>query len=141
MKMKQTETPHTQTPRYLEARGGRKTATVRVRIEEKEGPFTVNGKDLKAYFKTPREQTIAYAPIKLLDLAAHVSGTCHIRGSGLSAQAQAVRHGLSRALAQLNPEFRKKLKRAGFLTRDARSVERKKYGLKKARRAPQWSKR
>ena len=130
--------------RYLEARGGRKTAVARVRIftERKSGGVAVNGKPLARYFPFPRYQEVVRAPFASVGLTdANVFCEVRVSGGGVHAQAEAVRHGIARVLTAWNEEFRKKLRRAGFLTRDARAVERKKYGLKKARRAPQWSKR
>jgi len=130
--------------RYIEALGGRKTAHARVRlfpVGGKQKTITVNGKDYKEYFKIPKHQMNVSAPLKLLGVLDKMSVTVKVAGSGIGAQAEAVRHGLSRALILFNEQFKKSLRHAGFVTRDARMVERKKYGLKKARRAPQWQKR
>lgn len=130
--------------RFIEMRGGRKTAAARVRLypERKGGDITVNGRPLARYFPLPRHQAAVRAPLAAAGLAdGQISCEVRVSGGGVRAQADAVRHGLARALTAWNNEFRKKLRRAGYLTRDARSVERKKYGLKKARRAPQWAKR
>lgn len=131
------------TERYIEGNGGRKTATARVRIIPGGQGVTVNDAPLARYFKMPKYQATVLEPLAAVDLAGKEAPgfSAHVRGGGLHAQAEAVRHALSRALVLWNEEFRKKLRRAGFLTRDARIVERKKYGLKKARRSPQWSKR
>ena len=126
--------------KYYEAVGRRKTAIARVRIYAKSGEFSVNGKQLKDYFKTERQRADAVVPVSELKLD-NVSFTAKVEGGGLTAQSQAIRHGLARALVVLNPILKKRLRKLGFLTRDSRMVERKKYGLKKARRAPQWSKR
>lgn len=128
------------TTTYTEATGRRKTATARVRITEaKNASMTVNGKPAEQYFPLEVMVKTAYAPMQVLGAAYAVSAKVH--GGGLKAQAEAVRHGLSRAIAEVVPEQRKDLKVRGFLKRDPRAKERKKFGLKAARRAPQWSKR
>lgn len=127
--------------RYFEARGGRKTAVARVRLSTKFQGMTINGKDYKEYFKDGYLQKEVEKPLGVMNVADKLGGTIKVSGGGLSSQAEAVRHGISRALVLFNADFRKRLRRHGFLTRDARMVERKKYGLKKARRAPQWAKR
>lgn len=127
--------------KYFEAVGRRKTAIARVRIFDKKGNLTVNGKTYEEYFKDSSQRIKAVAPFENLKVKSSLSATAKVSGGGLNAQAEAVRHGLSRALVVLNPVFRKRLKELGYLTRDPRMVERKKYGLKKARRAPQWAKR
>ncbi len=125
---------------YTEATGRRKTATARVRImEAKNASMVVNGKPAEQYFPLQSMLKTAYAPLSVLGAAYAVSVKVH--GGGLKAQAEAVRHGLSRAIAEVVPEQRKDLKVRGFLKRDPRAKERKKFGLKAARRAPQWSKR
>ncbi len=126
--------------RYIEAVGRRKTAVARVRIFAGNGKVTVNGKEPKAYFTLPRLVAAAISPLTQLqivdlDLSAHVSG------GGIHAQAEAVRLGLARAIVEKDAAWKPRLRAIGFLTRDSRMVERKKYGLKKARRAPQWAKR
>lgn len=128
--------------RYSEAFGGRKTARARVRLRRGAEGVTVsiNGRDCNLYFPNVRARETALSPLKLLKIE-NVSVTARVKGGGVFAQAEAVRHGLARALAGEDAENKRKLRRAGFLTRDSRMVERKKYGLKKARRAPQWSKR
>lgn len=126
--------------RYTEAVGRRKTATARVRIESaKSASMLVNGKAANEYFPLDVMVKTAYAPLQALGASYAVSA--HVRGGGLKAQAEAIRHGLSRAMAEVVPEQRKDLKVRGFLKRDPRAKERKKFGLKAARRAPQWSKR
>lgn len=127
--------------RYIEAIGGRKTASARVRLFSKTGSIDVNGKPYGDYFRTFKNQLTVRAAFDSLNLGDKFSAIVRVFGGGLNAQAEAVRHGLSRALVKLNPVFKKNLRHSGFLTRDARMVERKKYGLKKARRAPQWAKR
>lgn len=126
--------------KYFEAVGRRKTAIARIRVYNKKGEFLINDKPLNDYFKTSRQRADALAPVSELKLD-NASFTAKVKGGGLTAQSQAIRHGLARALVLLNPDFKKRLRQEGFLTRDSRMVERKKYGLKKARRAPQWAKR
>jgi small subunit ribosomal protein S9 len=126
--------------KYTEAVGRRKTATARVRLSDaKSVSMVVNGKTAEEYF--PLEQMIktAYAPLQVLGATYAVSVV--VRGGGHKAQAEAIRHGISRVISELVPEQRKDLKIRGFLKRDPRAKERKKFGLKAARRAPQWSKR
>lgn len=125
---------------YIEAVGRRKTATARVRIEPaKQNTITVNGKTLNEYFPVESMHVVAQ---EALDSASQpMTVSARVSGGGLKAQAEAIRHGISRALVAHTPEVRKDVKQKGFLTRDARMKERKKFGLKAARRAPQWSKR
>jgi small subunit ribosomal protein S9 len=125
---------------YFEAVGRRKTASARVRLMPGETGFTVNGLDYKKYFKTDRDRLAAYAPLKLISLG-KVGVSAKVSGSGLPSQAGAVSLGIARALLKIDIGHRPMLKTAGLLKRDPRMVERKKYGLKKARRAPQWAKR
>jgi len=127
--------------RYIEAVGRRRTAIARVRIFSKKEGFEVNNKKLVEYFPSKELQNTALAPLEILNLAGKFLVTVKTRGGGLQGQAEALRHGLARTLIKFNPEFRKRLKKAGYLRRDPRMKERKKYGLKKARRAPQWKKR
>jgi small subunit ribosomal protein S9 len=127
--------------KYFEGYGGRKTANARVRFYPEKGGVTVNGKEYKHYFKDAENQQVAVAPFTMLKIEQESSANVTVHGGGIRAQAEAVRNGIARALALFNPEFKKKLRRSGYITRDARVVERKKYGLKKARRAPQWAKR
>jgi len=133
---------------YFEAVGRRKTAIARVRISTSspdqsiaEGNLVINNRLYKQYFPTLILQKLVESPFVRLKSINRFSGTVKVKGGGKNAQAEAVRHGLSRALILFDINFRKKLKKSGFLTRDSRKVERKKFGLKKARRAPQWSKR
>ena len=121
--------------------GRRKNAVARVRLVPGTGKVTVNGRDGKEYFG--REALLDYAktPFKVTDTLDHFDVLARIDGGGISGQAGALRHGVARALLLVNPEYRTVLKKAGFLTRDPRMKERKKYGLKAARRAPQFSKR
>lgn len=125
---------------YTEAVGRRKTASARVRISEaKSVSMMVNGKTAEEYFPLMAMVKTAYAPMQVL--GATYAVTAKVSGGGHKAQAEAVRMGISRAIAELVPEQRKDLKVRGFLKRDPRAKERKKFGLKAARRAPQWSKR
>lgn len=126
---------------YYEGVGSRKTATAIVRLYTRNKEILINGKDYKIYFPFKRLQMMVELPFEKMKCPGKFGLTALVRGGGLSAQAEAVRMGIARALVAFNPDFKKRLRRAGFLTRDARMVERKKYGLKKARRAPQWSKR
>jgi len=127
--------------RYFEAVGRRKTAVARVRLFTKKTDIEANGKDLKVYFPTLRLQRAVTAPFDKMKIADKLGASIKLSGGGISAQAEAASLGISRALVKFNADFRKRLKRFGHLTRDSRAVERKKYGLKKARRAPQWKKR
>lgn len=128
------------TKEYTEGIGRRKTASARVRImPAKTASMTVNGKDATEYFPLDAMVKMAFSPMQVLGASYAVSAK--VQGGGHKAQAEAVRMGLSRAITELVPEQRKDLKVKGFLTRDQRSKERKKFGLKAARRAPQWSKR
>ena len=121
--------------------GRRKNAVARVRLVPGTGKVTINGREGAEYFG--REALLDYAktPFKVTDTMDHFDVIARINGGGISGQAGALRHGISRALLLVNPEYRAILKKAGFLTRDPRMKERKKYGLKAARRAPQFSKR
>ncbi|OGG49856.1 30S ribosomal protein S9 [Candidatus Kaiserbacteria bacterium RIFCSPHIGHO2_01_FULL_54_36] len=126
--------------RYTEAVGRRKTATARVRLTDaKTSSMTVNGKTAEEYFPLPGMVRVAFAPLQVLGVSYAVSA--RVRGGGHKAQAESIRLGISRAIVELVPEQRKDLKIRGFLKRDPRAKERKKFGLKAARRAPQWSKR
>lgn len=127
--------------RYFEARGGRKTAVARVRLFTKLNGITVNEKDYRKYFPNLRLQKEVFQPIEVMHVEDKLGAIVKVKGGGLVSQAEAIRHGIAKALTLFNPDFKKRLRRAGFLTRDPRMVERKKYGLKKARRAPQWAKR
>lgn len=128
--------------RYWEAVGRRKTAVARVRLFTRgEKAILVNGKPLAEYFPYPRHQRVASEAVETMKSSDRFRVTSKVKGGGKNAQAEAIRHATSRALVLFNPDFRKRLKRAGFLRRDPRMKERKKFGLKGARRAPQWSKR
>ena len=121
--------------------GRRKTSVARVTLTDGTGKFTFNGKDIEQYFPSPSMKMTIEKPFKVVNLDSKYDVVANVSGSGLSAQADAVSLGISRALLEADPELRPKLKKAGLLTRDARKVERKKYGLKKARRAEQFTKR
>jgi len=139
---------------YIEAVGRRKTSVARVRIYPVSKAasetadmnsvlenITVNDRPAKTYFPLKNQHRIITSPFEKSDTLGRFSVTVQASGGGVSAQAFALRHGIARALVSFDAEFRKKLKNFGYLTRDPRMVERKKYGLKKARKAPQWSKR
>jgi len=133
---------------YVEAIGRRKTSTARVRIlKSNKAHFVVNGKDAKEYFKTEVERRLILDPIIKGIQAGEAKSDIkwgvdvHVSGGGIHSQAEAIRHGLSRALAATDARFRGNLKTLGYLKRDPRAKERRKFGLKKARKAPQWSKR
>jgi len=128
--------------KYFEAVGKRKTAVARVRLFTRgEKVFLVNEKPFTVYFPTLELQQIAAASLRKMQCLERFRVLVKVKGGGLKAQAEALRHGITRALALFNPDFKKRLRRAGYLTRDARIRERKKFGLKRARRAPQWQKR
>jgi len=123
------------------ATGKRKDAVARVWVKQGPGKITVNGKDHAAYFARPVLQMILKQPLQAANRLSQFDVMATVRGGGLSGQAGAVRHGISKALTRYEPELRGVLKKGGFLTRDARTVERKKYGKAKARRSFQFSKR
>ncbi len=123
------------------ATGKRKNAIARVWVKPGPGKITVNGKEYADYFSRPVLQMIMRQPLVLTDRASQFDIICTVTGGGLSGQAGAVRHGISKALTYYEPELRATLKKAGFLTRDSRVVERKKFGKAKARRSFQFSKR
>ncbi|MBI2039105.1 MAG: 30S ribosomal protein S9 [Candidatus Niyogibacteria bacterium] len=125
---------------YVGAIGRRKTSRASARIATGKG-ITVNRKDYKEYFPTEELQLHVEAPFKALKLTDKFSVSILVEGGGIHSQAEAVRHAISRALVRHEPELRKTLKRLGFLKRDPRAKERRKFGLKKARKAPQWAKR
>ena len=121
--------------------GRRKGAVARVWLASGDGGFTVNGRPVDEYFPTRVHRMVARGPLTAISRERDYDVTVTIRGGGISGQAGAVRLGIARALVELDPELRSQLKAEGFLTRDAREKERRKYGLKKARKAPQYSKR
>lgn len=121
--------------------GRRKTSVAQVRIMQGSGKFLVNNKTIEEYFDFETLRMVAKAPLELTDLEGNLDVIIKVTGGGQTGQAGAIRQGLSRALIEMDGEFRPDLKKAGFLTRDPRMKERKKYGLKKARKSPQFSKR
>ena len=123
------------------ATGRRKNAIARVWVKRGSGKITVNGKTIDIYFARPVLRMLLRQPLETANRATQIDIDCTVVGGGLSGQAGAVRHGISRALTHFEPELRGLLKKAGFLTRDSRAVERKKYGRAKARRSFQFSKR
>ena len=128
--------------RYFHAIGKRKTAIASVRLYESDkGMFTINTRQLKEYFPVRTLVGTVMSPLKMTDTGHKFDISVQVKGGGISAQADAIRHGISKALLEHSELLRTTLKKAGFLTRDARIKERKKYGLKKARRAGQFSKR
>ena len=128
--------------KYNYGTGRRKSSVARVRVYENgTGSIIINGRDMDEYFGLDTLKLIVRQPLVAADLVGKVDVVVTVAGGGVSGQAGAIRHGISRALLTLNPELRPTLKAAGFLTRDPRMKERKKYGLKAARRAPQFSKR
>lgn len=136
------------TEKYIEAIGRRKTSTARVRIKEAaKANFLVNGIDSKEYFKTEEERRLVLDPmVKGVKAEPGKTGLkwnveVRVSGGGIHSQSEAIRHGLSRALVEFDPQLRGNLKSLGYLKRDPRAKERRKFGLKKARKAPKWSKR
>ena len=128
--------------KYYHGTGRRKSSVARVRVYENgTGSITINGRDIDEYFGLDTLKLIVRQPLVTSDLTEKVDVVVTVTGGGVSGQAGAIRHGISRALVAMNPETRPALKAAGFMTRDPRMKERKKYGLKAARRAPQFSKR
>jgi small subunit ribosomal protein S9 len=121
--------------------GRRKTSTARVFIQQGEGKISVNGRTLEEYFGREVARMIVHQPLELVDMAGKFDINVTVKGGGSFGQAGAIRHGLTRALMQYDEALRQPLRAAGFVTRDARAVERKKVGLRKARKKPQFSKR
>lgn len=121
--------------------GRRKSSVARVRLRAGTGQFELNGRTLEDYFPIETLQATVREPFRVTDTQGQFDVLARIHGGGVSGQAGALRHGIARALEGEDPAWRASLKKAGLLTRDAREVERKKYGLKKARKAPQYSKR
>ena len=130
----------TEIAQYL-GTGKRKTSIARVILRPGDGKTWINGKTIDVYFPRLVHRKVIMAPLESTELAGQYDLRVRVHGGGPSGQAGAVRHGIARALVEINPDFRVLLKRQGFLTRDARQVERKKAGLHKARKAPQFSKR
>ena len=121
--------------------GRRKEAVARVRLVPGEGEFQINGRTLEEYFPTLVHRMVAQSPLRSIGRVKDYDVVATISGGGVNGQAGALRLGITRALIELDPELRGQMKSEGFLTRDAREKERRKYGLKKARKAPQYSKR
>jgi small subunit ribosomal protein S9 len=125
----------------VQTTGRRKSAVARVRFRAGQGTVTVNKRPFEEYFPSASHRMIATEPLRLVGRAGELDVDATINGGGVSGQSGALRLGIARGLAEMDPELRTSLKRAGMLTRDAREKESKKYGLKKARKAPQYSKR
>ena len=121
--------------------GRRKSSVARVRLVEGNGKITINGKDIDEFFGLETLKVIVRQPLTVTNTTSKYDVICTVKGGGFTGQAGAIRHGVARALNEANAEYRPVLKSNGFLTRDPRMKERKKYGLKKARKAPQFSKR
>jgi small subunit ribosomal protein S9 len=121
--------------------GKRKTSVARVILRPGDGAWWINGRSLDDYFPRFLHRTMVVAPLRVAEAEGRYDVRIRVNGGGPSGQAGAIRHGIARALVEADPELRVPLKREGFLARDARMVERKKAGLKKARKAPQWAKR
>ena len=130
-----------ETAPYFYGTGRRKSSVARVRLYQGTGKVTINDRDIDDYFGLDTLKYIVRQPLALTGTDEKFDIVCRVSGGGVTGQAGAIRHGVARALLGLNPEYRTALKAAGFLTRDPRMKERKKYGLKAARRAPQFSKR
>ena len=130
-----------ETKPYFYGTGRRKHSVARVRVYNGTGKVTINGRDIEDYFGLDTLKLLVRSPMALTETDGKFDVVVNVVGGGCSGQAGAIRHGLSRALLQYDPNLRPALKKAGFLTRDPRMKERKKYGLKAARRAPQFSKR
>lgn len=127
--------------KYFEGVGRRKTSVARVRVYKEPGEIMVNEKPFGGYFKTEDQRKIAKDSLDLLNLFKKNAVTAKIKGGGIHSQAEALRYGIARAMLKIDQNFRAVLKKEGFLKRDPRMKERRKFGLKKARKAPQWSKR
>ncbi len=127
--------------RYYYGTGRRKTSVARVRLYPGTGDIIINGKPMAEYFTRDRDRLTASEPLQTTDMASKFSVMIKVEGGGVSGQADAVRHGISRALAEADPNLHSLLRQHGLLTRDARAKERKKPGLKRARKAPQYTKR
>ncbi len=123
------------------ATGRRKTSVARVYLQEGQGNIQVNDRSLDVFFGRETARMIVRQPFQVTQTVNNFDAKINVQGGGISGQAGAIRHGITRALLQFNPDFRSPLKKAGFVTRDPRAVERKKYGRHKARKRPQYSKR
>jgi small subunit ribosomal protein S9 len=128
-------------PELGRATGRRKEAVCRARFTEGSGRWQINGRPLEDYFPSLTHRMVISEPLRITKTEGRYDIVAKIEGGGVSGQADALRHALARGLAEMDPDLRGMLKQAGFLTRDAREKERRKYGLKKARKAPQYSKR
>ena len=127
---------------FFEGIGRRKTSIARVRLlPQGEKTIIINGKSLEQYFPTLETRQTVLAVFQKMDILDRFGVSVKVKGGGINSQSEAIRHGIANALIVFDPEFRKTLKNTGFLTRDSRMRERKKFGLKRARRAPQWAKR
>jgi small subunit ribosomal protein S9 len=126
---------------YYEGVGRRKTSSARVRIVSGSGNFVVNGKPLKEYFPRLGDYEVIVAPLQVAEMEGRLDVSVMVQGGGITGQSGAVQHGLARALVEMDPELRPKMRQGGYLTRDARMKERKKPGLKRARKAPTYTKR
>jgi len=128
--------------KYIETVGRRKTSVARVRITPNtKASISINEKSLDEYFKVAEQRVVVSSALTTVKLDQKFDITIKVTGGGVNSQAEAIRHGLARALIKFDLSLRKNLKKAGYLERDARAKERRKFGLKKARKAPQWSKR
>jgi small subunit ribosomal protein S9 len=127
--------------RYYEAVGRRKRAVARVRLYPGDGQVVINDKGLEEFFGRPQDWLDVMAPLKVTENTEQFNLSVRVKGGGVTGQAQAIRHGVARALLRFDPDLRTSLRRAGYLTRDPREKERKKPGLKRARKAPQYTKR
>jgi small subunit ribosomal protein S9 len=125
----------------FQSTGKRKSAIAQIRLAPGDGQITVNRLPLDEYFGRETSRMIVNQPFEVTEIQGRYNVVANVRGGGVAAQASAIRHGISRALLEVDPELRPALKRAGYLTRDSREVERKKYGRHKARKRPQYSKR
>ncbi|MBM4242359.1 MAG: 30S ribosomal protein S9 [Deltaproteobacteria bacterium] len=125
----------------FQSTGKRKSAIAQIRLAPGEGRITVNRRPLEEYFGRETSRMIVNQPFEVTEIQGRYDVSANVRGGGVAAQASAIRHGISRALLDVDPDLRGALKRAGYLTRDSREVERKKYGRHKARKRPQYSKR
>lgn len=127
--------------KVITATGRRKTSVARVFLKQGKGAITINDRSLQEYFGRETARMVVLQPFDVTQTAGSFDIAVNVTGGGSSGQAGAIRHGITRALMQINPDFRPPLKKAGFVTRDPRAVERKKYGRHKARKRPQYSKR
>ncbi len=140
--IKKTKIEDTKSNQYYEAIGRRKTSVARIRLWTRgDKEFSVNGKPYKKYFQTADLQQSAVASLQKMKCLDRFKIIVKVKGGGMTGQAEAIRHGTARILIQFNSDFQKRLRKVGYLTRDSRMRERKKFGLKRARRAPQWQKR